>query len=114
MMPRDPFVLGRLKALTLLSECTGDDLWSVAHCRLRGVPEAWIDELTDCFESGFQNAGQTIFVDDSVINQYHGIRDVDLAIKLGEFLGVDVSALNAVAATRARLVAAIRHAIEEE
>ncbi len=114
MMPRETVVLSRLKALTLLSECTGDDLWSVAHCRLRGVPEAWIDELADCYESGFQNAGQTIFVDDSVINQYHGIRDVDLAIKLGEFLGVGVSVLNAVAATRGRLVVAIRQANEEE
>lgn len=107
-------MLTRLKALTLLSECTGDDIWSVEHCRLRGVPEAWIDELVDCYESGFERSSQTIFVRDMVVNQYHGLRDIDLAMKLGEFLGVDVRGLQEVSATRARLVLAIRQAIEEE
>jgi hypothetical protein len=107
-------LLTRLKALTLLSECTGDDLWSVEHCRLRGVPEAWIEELVDCYESGFERSSQTIFVRDVVVNQYHGIRDIDLAVKLGEFLGVDVAQLDAISATRARLVLAIRQSIEEE
>ena len=107
-------LLTRLKALTLLSECTGDDIWSVEHCRLRGVPEAWIEELVDCFESGFERSSQTIFVRNSVVNQYHGLRDIDLAVKLGEFLGVDIALLSATSATRARLVLAIRQAIEEE
>ncbi len=106
--------LTRLKALTLLSECTGDDIWSVEHCRLRGVPEVWIEDLVDCYESGFERSSQTIFVRNEVVNQYHGLRDIDLAIKLGEFLGVDVDSLNATSATRARLVHAIRQAIEEE
>lgn len=106
--------LTRLKALTLLSECTGDDIWSVSHCRLRGVPEGWIEDLGDCYESGFERASQTIFVRDTVVNQYHGLRDIDLAVKLGEFLGVDVASLHASSATRARLVIAIRQAIEEE
>ena len=107
-------LLTRLKALTLLSECTGDDIWSVEHCRLRGVPEAWIEELVDCYESGFERSSQTIFVRDVVVNQYHGLRDFDLAVKLGEFLGVDVASLDATSATRARLVLAIRQAIEEK
>jgi hypothetical protein len=107
-------VLNRLKALTLLSECTGDDIWSVEHCRLRGIPEAWIDELSDCYESGFRSHSQTIFYENRLVNQYHGIRDVDLAIKLGEHLGVDVQELLAHAASRARLVSAIREAILEE
>ena len=107
-------MLTRLKALTLLSECTGDDIWSVEHCRLRGVPEDWIEELVDCYESGFERSSHTIFVRDRVVNQYHGLRDIDLAMKLGEFLGVDVDSLNDASATRARLVIAIRHAIEEE
>jgi hypothetical protein len=106
--------LSRLKALTLLSECTGDDIWSVEHCRLRGVPEAWIEELADCYESGFDRPAHTIFVGTDLVNQYHGIRDVDLAVKLGEFLNVDVASLNDIAASRARLVIAIRQAIEEE
>ena len=52
--------LTRLKALHLLAECTGDDLWSVSHCRLRGVPDHWISELTDCFESGFDSDRNTL------------------------------------------------------
>jgi hypothetical protein len=107
-------MFNRLKALTLLSECTGDDIWSVEHCRLRGLPEAWIDELIDCFESGFRSDSQTIYLERQAINQYHGIRDVDLAIKLGEYLGVNVPALEAISASRARLVSAIREAVEEE
>ncbi len=106
--------LTRIRALALLSECTGDDIWSVEHCRLRSVPEIWIDELQDCFESGFQDQSQTIFVGPREVNQYHGVRDVDLAVRLGEYLGVDVERLRVVSPTRSRLVHAIRQAIEEE
>ena len=107
-------MLNRLKALTLLSECTGDDIWSIEHCRARGVPEAWIEELADCYESGFRSDSQTIYVEQRVVNQYQGIRDIDLAIKLGEYLGVPVADLQAVSATRARLVSAIRDAVLED
>jgi hypothetical protein len=107
-------MFNRLKALTLLSECTGDDIWSIEHCRERGLPEAWIEELTDCYESGFRIDSQTIYLGRRAINQYYGIRDVDLAVKLGEYLGVDIAALQAVCASRARLVSAIREAVEEE
>ena len=107
-------MLNRLKALTLLSECTGDDIWSLEHCRARGVPEVWIEELADCFESGFISDAQTIYVQRRVVNQYQGIRDIDLAVKLGEYLGVPVSDLQAVSATRARLVSAIREAVLED
>ena len=107
-------MLNRLKALTLLSECTGDDIWSIEHCQLRGIPPQWIEDLADCFESGYRRDSQTIYFQDRMINQYQGIRDVDLAIKLGEFLGVDVEELVSISPTRARLVVAIRQAIEEE
>lgn len=106
-------MLNRLKALTLLSECTGDDIWSIEHCQLRGIPPEWIEDLSDCFESGYRRDGQTIYYQDRMVNQYHGIRDIDLAIKLGEFLGVDVEELVSISPTRARLVVAIRQAIEE-
>lgn len=110
----DRVSLSRLKALTLLSECTGDDIWSVEHCRLRGLPEVWIDELSDCYESGFQQLSQTIFVGDAPVNQYYGLKDVDIAIKLGEYLGIDVESLRITASSRVRLVTAIQEAIEEE
>lgn len=105
---------GRLNALMLLSECSGDDIWSPEHCRLRGVPAAWIEELSDNYESGFQRDADTIYYADRAINQYHGVRDVDLAIKLGEFLGVDVRLAISQAASRRHLVRLIHEAIEED
>ncbi len=107
-------MLNRLKALTLLSECTGDDIWSLAHCQERGIPAQWIEDLADCYESGYDRDSQTIYYRERMINQYEGIRDVDLAIKLGEYLGVNVSDLIDLSPSRARLVVAIRQAIEEE
>lgn len=97
----------------LLSECTGDHIWSLDHCLARGLPPSWMDELSDCFESSFERDSETIYVGEQVTNQYQGIRDVDLAIRLGEFLGVDVNCLQANSATRAELVRNIRHAVEE-
>lgn len=107
-------MFNRLKALTLLSECTGDDIWSIDHCQQRGVPTQWIESLADCYESGYEHDSQTVYYQERMVNQYEGIRDVDLAIKLGEFLGVNVSELIALSPSRARLVLAIRQAIEEE
>lgn len=105
--------LDPIRALCLLSECTGDDIWSIAHCVERGVPDTWMQELEDCFESGFDRNDQTIYFENSVVNQYQGIRDVDLAMKLGEFLGVDVQAIQATSLTRSDLVRSIREQIEE-
>ncbi|QDS93256.1 hypothetical protein FF011L_20180 [Roseimaritima multifibrata] len=80
----------RDRALALLTECTGDDIWSPEHCRKAGVPESWIDELSEAYESGFQSDRQTIYYQEKVVNQYHGIRDIELAKKLGTVLGIDV------------------------
>ncbi|MCA9190462.1 MAG: hypothetical protein KDB03_01820 [Planctomycetales bacterium] len=110
----DFMYLDRLKALTLLTECTGDDLWSVEYCRHKGVPEHWIEELNDCFESGFNSDSQTIYVEERVTNQYHGIRDVDLATRLGEYLGLDVASLQGRVVSRRQLVRAILEAAEED
>jgi hypothetical protein len=103
----------RLRALLLLSECTGDDIWSLEHCRSRGVPQVWIDDLQDCFESSFERDSDTIYVGDHKTNQYHGVRDVDLALRLGEYLGIDVHQLQSQSATRNGLVRNIQEAVEE-
>ncbi len=105
--------LNRLKALMLLSECTGDDIWSPEHCRLRGVPEAWFEHLSDNFESGFERDSDTIYVDERPTNQYRGLRDVDLAVKLAVYLGVNVEAVEANASSRRHFVRLIREAVEE-
>ncbi len=105
--------VNRLKALLLLSECTGDDIWSLEYCRQRGIPEAWIEQLTDCYESGFQDDAQTIYFMGEITNQFEGIRDVDLAVNFAKFLGIDVSQYGPFASTRAELVQNIQDAAEE-
>ena len=105
--------MDRLRALSLLHECTGNDIWSVEYCRQQRIPEDWIDELCDCFESGFGDDQQTIYVGEKATNQYLGVRDVDLALRLGMQLGLPVQRLRAEALSRRRLVIAIQEASQE-
>ena len=106
-------MIARHRALALLSECTGNTLWTAEHCRDRNLPPAWIDELCDAFESNPGRDRDTIYVDEKKTNQFHGIRDVDLAAKLGEALGIDVAALQRQTLGRSTLVAAIKEAVME-
>ena len=106
-----PTELPRDRLLAILDECTGDDLWSVDHCRLRRVPETWIEELADAFESGFRSDSQTIYEDHVMTNQYHGVRDVDLAMRAATAMGMDVDRITASALTRRGLVQAIKQAV---
>ena len=108
-----PPEIPRDRLLAILDECTGDDLWSVEHCRLRRVPENWIEELSDAFESGFQSDSQTIYEDQSVTNQYHGVRDVDLAMRAARAMGMDVDRITASAISRRGQVQAIKQAFME-
>ncbi|MEM6469215.1 MAG: hypothetical protein AAF802_06565 [Planctomycetota bacterium] len=103
--------LPRHRALSLLAECNGDEIWSREHCEARGLPQDWINELADAFESGFNRDDQTIYTDAGRVNQYHGVRDVDLAIRLAQDLGVRVSASSQAAMSRRRLVQAIKDAV---
>lgn len=107
------------RALALLQECTGDDLWSVEHCRQRGVPEEWIERLADAYESSYRISSETIYVADErlgrrVVNQYHGIRDVDLAMQIGRTLGVDVDSIAAICLGRQAIVREIREAVMDD
>lgn len=106
-------MLNRLRAQILLDECTGDEIWSVELCKEKGVPELWINELTDAYESGFNSDGETIYYGDRIVNQFEGIRDVDLAIRLAEFLGVDASRIAATALSRSMLVSALKESFED-
>lgn len=106
-------MLTPVKALMLLDECTGRDIWPVELCRSKGVPDSWIDELSSCYESGFQSPLQTIYVDERMVNQFYGVRDRDLAFKLGEYLGVDVARVTANAWGKVAEVRAIKEAVEE-
>ena len=103
--------LPRHRALSLLAECAGDDIWSRAHCQSRGVPPDWITDLADAFESNFERDSETIYTDDGRTNHYDGVRDVDLAIRLATVLGVEVSATSQAGMSRRRLVEAIKDAV---
>ena len=78
-------LLNQIKALALLTECRGDEIWSVAYCEEAGVPQPWIEQLSDAFESGFKFDRDTIYVEGEVVNQYYGVSDRDIAFKLAEF-----------------------------
>ena len=106
-------MLSRLKARMLLAECTGRDIWPVELCRDRGVPAAWIEELADCFESGFQRDIETIYHADAPVNQFYGVQDLHLAYRLAELLGVDTERVTATALGRAAEVRALQEAVDE-
>ena len=105
--------LSRGKSLSLLLKCVGNEIWSVEVCRTEGLPEDWIDELADAFESGFQSDRQTIYVGESRTNQFHGVRDLDLAMRLGQRLGVDVKRATEFAVDGPAAVDAIKAALME-
>jgi hypothetical protein len=105
--------MNRTLAIELLYECTGDDIWPREYCLQRDVPETWVDELLDGFESGYRSDSQTIYLDKQRVNQFEGIRDVDLACKLGEYLGVNVAQVLASKVSRSAIVRAIREEFEE-
>lgn len=103
----------QLAALQILEECTGDDIWPADYCRQRGVPQGWIDELRDCYESGFESDAHTIYTRDKIVNQFEGVRDVDLAVRICNYLGVDVERLLEQSLSRSHFVQLVKEAAEE-
>jgi hypothetical protein len=101
-------------AQMLLLKCTGDEIWSEATCRDAGVPERWIEELCENYESGFDSDANTVYGEDGKLtNQYRGVSDLALAHKLADFIGLDWK--NAVALTfnRRNEVAAIKELLDD-
>ena len=97
----------------LLEKCRGDEIWSVEHCEQVGVPRDWIEELVDTTESGFNSDLETVYVEERVVNHYHGVQDLLLAFKLGEYLGVDTTQVRSAAFGRIAQVNKIKEAVEE-
>lgn len=106
-------MLSRIKARMLLAECRGDEIWSPQTCKNNGVPEAWIEELSDTFESGFKSDSETIYEQGKLTNQFHGVHDLALAHKLAEFLGVDARRATEFSLSRESEVAALKEAVDE-
>ena len=105
--------MNRLKAMMLLDQCTGVDIWSKETCEAQGVPAEWVDELCDCYESGFESDRDTIYHEDRAINQYEGVHDLLLARKIGRLLRVDVERIEATSFGREHEVQAIKEAVAD-
>ena len=67
--------------------------------------------MSDAIESGYKTDTVTIYVDNGATNQYHGVRDLDLAIRLGKVLGVDVERATQSSISRRAIVQAIKNAV---
>jgi hypothetical protein len=106
--------MDRTWMLNLLTECTGDDIWPLDYCRQRRIPENWIDELRDAYETGFDSPTNMIFFRGEIVNQFEGIRDVDIASKIAANWPLPIGKLAETAWSRADLVNKIKEAIEEE
>lgn len=106
-------MLTRLKARVLLAACRGNEIWSPQTCAEQGVPSAWIEELSDTYESGFKRDEETIYVSEQLTNQYHGVRDLDLAYKLAEFLGVNTTRVTELSLGAFAEVKALQEAVDE-
>jgi hypothetical protein len=105
--------LDPIAAQLLLLKCNGDEIWNEQTCRQLGVPEAWIEELIDIYESGYDSNRNTIYEDKQMVNHYRGLLDLHLAYKLAEFLGIDWQRATQSAATRTARVAAIKAELDE-
>jgi hypothetical protein len=106
--------LNRHKLLLWLSECTGDDIWSIQHCQQRGVPADWVTELRDVYESGFQSPSQMIYFAEKLVNQFEGVRDVDLACRIAAALGMNVAKIVSSSVSRSDCVNKIKESLEED
>ncbi len=105
--------MNRSQLLLWLSECTGDEIWSIDYCRKSKIPAQWIEEMRDAYESGFNTTEEMIFYRNELVNHFEGIRDVDLACKIAQSLRINVAEIVQSQFSRTGVVRAIREAIEE-
>ncbi len=106
-------MISRAHALQLLSLCDGEEIWSIEYCRRHRVPDRWVRELRNAYESGFANPTQTIYYAGRIVNQFEGVLAVDIAIRIAEVLGVNVAIIASRHLSREEIVRAIREQIEE-
>lgn len=101
-------------AQMILLKCVGDEIWSEATCRESGVPDSWIEELCENYESGFDSETNMIYGEDGKLtNQYRGVSDLLLARKLADFIGLDWQSASALAFDRRGEVSAIQDLLDE-
>lgn len=99
--------------MMLLLKCDGDEIWDEQTCRQAGVPDSWIIQLKDRHESGFDSRMSQIFVDNQLVNQYEGVHDLKLALKLADYLGIDWERIVATKLGRRAIVTALKEELDE-
>ncbi|MCU0716062.1 MAG: hypothetical protein MUD03_08035 [Pirellula sp.] len=105
--------MDRSNLLNWLAECTGDDVWSIDYCKRSGIPDSWIRDLSEIYESGFKTSKEVLYHEGKRIHQYRGIRDSDLARRISQQLGYPVEAIERSALSPSDLVRRIKEAVEE-
>jgi len=106
-------MIDAISAQMLLLKCTGDEIWSEEICRKEGVPQSWLDELAENYESGFDRGENMIFTDDGLTNQYRGVSDLLLARRLAELIGIDWQRATMGILDRRNQVTAIKEMLDE-
>lgn len=106
-------MISRAHALHLLQLCDGEEIWSVDYCRRQKVPERWIQDLRNAYESGFADNSETIYYGGRIVNQFEGILAVDVAVRSARILGFDPKDILQTHLSREAIVRAIQERIEE-
>jgi hypothetical protein len=106
-------MISRIDALRLLELCDGEEIWSIDYCHRQRVPERWIREMRDAYESGFAHDSQTIFYGGQKVNQFEGVLAVDIALRVATVLGVDTARILERSMGRDAIVRAIKETVEE-
>ena len=78
------------------------------------MPVDWITELRDVYESGFQSPSQMIYFAEKLVNQFEGVRDVDLACRIAAALGMNVAKIVSSSVSRSDSVSKIKESLEED
>lgn len=102
-----------ISAQMLLLKCHGDEIWPEDVCLSEGIPQAWIDELVEQYESGFDTDQNTIYKDGAVVNQFRGVSDLLLAYKLADYIGIDWRRETGHIVSRIGKVRALKEALDE-
>ncbi len=104
-------------AQMLLLKCRGDEIWSEQECINAGVPQDWIEQLVNQYESGFDTDRNTIYVQGEnghqVTNQFRGVSDLLLAYKIADHLAIDWRRETGHLIDRVSKVNALKEALDE-
>ena len=106
-------IMNAISAQMLLLKCEGDEIWPEDVCLAAGIPQVWIDELVEQYESGFDTDQNTIYKDGQIVNQFKGVSDLLLAYKLADYIGIDWQKETGQIISRTGKVDALKEALDE-